>query len=536
MYNRIKTLTLMQLGGKYSFRGITDKKKYALRIMFRALSVIAVIFAMYMLLSIIKGVIFLPTGRTTFLFLLFISQIISLLACTGGLMTALYYGKDNPILMSFPARHYEVFASKLLAYYIGELIKNLYFVFPMFLAFGFINGMGALYYVQSVILTALLSFIPVLLGAFLSILVMFARQLMKKTQWVGILLTVAVYALLVIAVEGILGGLERPIRLIEVYNNFVQQAVLFMQRFNGYALIYGNIVGAAFGDNVAVNYLILLGTIVGLAAVVILTSMPLYFRMASYGSEHAAVKKHKHGKEMKRRGIFGAFFRKESLIGARDINGLISDYLLTLALPLMLYLTNGFYWAMAPSVTGRNMIICFNIMLSLFLLTAGNTRSASAVSSEGGEFSLMKTAPADTAKMAWAKILGNFIVSVVVIAASMLTLGLVENVTGYDLWQTALTLLLVNGGHILWSFQLDLRNPQLQEYNEKKDGAENVNKSRALISGIVMAVLMGLVAVFFLMDGGGAWWRIIGIAAGFFALRLVLFVNNLKVYFREIEM
>ena len=43
-------------------------------------------------------------------------------------------------------------------------------------------------------------------------------------------------------------------------------------------------------------------------------------------------------------------------------------------------------------------------------------------------------------------------------------------------------------------------------------------------------------AVFFLMDGGGAWWRIIGIAAGFFALRLVLFVNNLKVYFREIEM
>ena len=138
--------------------------------------------------------------------------------------------------------------------------------------------------------------------------------------------------------------------------------------------------------------------------------------------------------------------------------------------------------------------------------------------------------------MAWAKILGNFIVSVVVIAASMLTLGLVENVTGYDLWQTALTLLLVNGGHILWSFQLDLRNPQLQEYNEKKNGAENVNKSRALISGIVMAVLMGLVAVFFLMDGGGAWWRIIGIAAGFFALRLVLFVNNLKVYFREIEM
>lgn len=526
----------MQLGGRFSFRKISDKKKYALALILRALSVIAVIVAMYFLLYIIKGVIFLPTGKTTFLFLLFISQIISILACTGGLMTSLYYGKDNPILMSFPARHAEVFASKLLTYYINELIKNLYFVFPMFLAFGFVNGMGALYFLQSVILTVLLSVLPVLLGAFLSIIVMFVRQMLKRAQWLGVLLTAAVYALLIIAIAAILGGLERPIRLIEVYNNFVQQAVLFMQRLNNYALVYGNIIGAAFGENVFVNYLVLIGVIVGLAAVVILTSMPLYFRMASYGSEHASVKKHRHAGGMKPHKIFGAFFRKESLLTIRNVNGVISDYLLTLALPLLLYITNGFYWAMAPSTLGKNLIIAFNIIISLFLLTAGNTQSAAAISSEGGEFALLKTAPADTAKMAWAKILGNFIISAVVIIASVVMLALVRNVTGYDLWQTALTLLFVNSGHILWSFQLDLRNPQLQEYREKSDGAENVNKSRAMVFGVVMAVAMGLVALFFLTDGDGAWWRIIGIAAAFFALRLVLFVNNLKVYFREIEM
>ncbi len=536
MFNRIKTLTLMQLGGKFSFDRITDNKKFALRVFFKVLTVIAIIFVMYMLLTVIKGTLYLPTGRVTFIFLLFISQIISVIACTGGLMNSLYYGKDNPILMSFPARHSEVFVSKLLTYYINELIKNLYFVLPMFFAFGLINSVGITYYLQIGILTLLLSTVPVLSGAFLSTIAMFAKQLLKKTRWFGVLITAVIYALLVILVTAVLGELERPIRLIEVYNSFIQETVLFMQRLNAYSLIYTNIVNAAYGEDVIINYLILLGVIIGLAAVAVLTSMPLYFRMASYGSESASVKKHRYSKGIKQRNVFGTFFHKESLIDTRNINGLISDYLLPLALPLTLYLVNGFYWAMAPSTLGRDMIIAFNIMTALLLLTSGNTKSASAISGEGGEFSLMKTAPVDTAKMAWAKILGNFIVSVIVITASMLVLGLVDNVTGYSLWQTAITLLLVNGGHILWSFQLDLRNPQLQEYSEKKEGAENANRSKSLIFGVVLAVLFAAVTLFFLRQDGEAWWRVIGIAAVFFVARLVLFINNLKVYFREIEM
>lgn len=536
MFNRIKTLTLMQLGNKFKKRRIKSKKQYALSLFFSVLGVFAVVAVIYLLLSVIKGVIFLPVNRTTFLFLLFFSQVISILACTFGLVESLYYGKDNQILMSFPARHHEVFISKLMVYYVNELIKNAWFVLPMFVAFGLINGKGLLYYPNAVVLTVILSAIPVLVGALLSVFVMGAKQLLKRVSWVGIVFAVTTVAILFLLAGQLLDKLDRPIRLIEVYNAFITKSVLFMQKTNEFALVYNNFAQAAFNINLVKNYLIIAGVVAGLALLVVLTSMPIYFKMASFGGEHSVTKKHRY-KKSKQRGVFATLLKKEITIISRSINQFLQDYILVIAMPVVLYLLNGFYWAMAPSVNGIKMIVCFNLFVSLLLLTASNTQTASAISSEGSEFGLLKTSPGDTKKVAWAKMVINFVVSTIFVIGTVVMLGLLPNVTNYYLWQTAVVLVLVNSGHILWSFQLDLRNPQLAEYSEKKAGAQNVNKSRSVLAGMAMAVFITIVTAFFMIidNSQNPWMRIIGISAGFFVLRLVLFVFNLKVYFREIE-
>ncbi|MBR2303482.1 MAG: hypothetical protein IKA42_06750 [Clostridia bacterium] len=536
MFSRIKALTLMQLGNKFKFRRVADKKNLVLKLFFKTLSIFATVAVTFLLLYVIKNVIFLPVNRTTFVFLLFISQIISLIACSLGLVESLYYGKDNQILMSFPAKHHEVFISKLTVYYINELLKNLYFVVPMFIAFGFINGMGVFYYPNAMVLTFLLSFIPVLLGSLISVAIMGIKQLAKRASWIGIILTFGIMVLLFWLANVLIGSLERPIRLIEVYNAFVTQTVLFMQRINDFALVYNNFVQTAFNINLVANYLIISGVIICLALLVVLVSMPIYFKMASFGNEHSVTKKHKH-KQSKRKSVFLALLNKEFTLIKRSANQFVQDYILVVSMPLVLYLLNGFYWAMAPSVNGIEMIVAFNLFVSLLLLTASNTQTASAISAEGSEFGLLKTSPSDTKQVAWAKMISNFAVSTLFIVASVLMLFFAKNVTKYYLWQTAVVLVLINSGHILWSFQLDLRNPQFAEYSQKKAGAENVNKSRSVVAGMAMAVIVALVTVFFMMIDNSAspWSRIIGFSAGFFALRLVLFIFNLKVYFREIE-
>jgi len=536
MFGRIKVLTLMQLGNKFNLRHVVDKKKIALKIFFKTLSIFATAAVMFLLLYVIKSIIFLPVNRTTFLFLLFISQIISVIACALGLVESLYYSKDNQILMSFPAKHHEIFISKLTVYYINELIKNLYFIVPIFIAFGFINGMSFFYYPNAIVLTFLLSFIPVLMGALFSIVIMGIKQLAKRVSWLGIVLTIGIMVLLFWFASVLLDSLERPIRLVEVYNTFVTQTVLFMQRTNDFAFVYNNFVQAAFNIKVVANYLIIFGVIISLSLLVVFTSMPVYFQMASFGNEHSVTKKHEH-KRSKRKGVFFALLNKEFTIIKRSANQFVQDYILVVLMPFVLYLLNGFYWAMAPSVNGIEMIVAFNLLVSLLLLTASNTQTACAISAEGSEFGLLKTSPSDTKKVAWAKMAANFAVSTLFIVGCVLMLFFAKNVTKYYLWQIAVVLVLINSGHILWSFQLDLRNPQLAEYSEKKAGAENANKSRSVVAGMAIAVIVALVTVFFMMidNSANSWPRIIGFSAGFFVLRLVLFIFNLKVYFREIE-
>ena len=63
MFGRIKVLTLMQLSNKFKFRQVADKKKLALKLFFKTLSIFATVAVTFLLLYVIKNVIFLPVNR-----------------------------------------------------------------------------------------------------------------------------------------------------------------------------------------------------------------------------------------------------------------------------------------------------------------------------------------------------------------------------------------------------------------------------------------------------------------------------------------
>ena len=73
-----------------------------------------------------------PKTHELITFVIFFLQILSIVASTSGLSKTLYKGKDNPILLAYPARHFEVFLSKLLVFYIYEFFKSLFILLPLF--------------------------------------------------------------------------------------------------------------------------------------------------------------------------------------------------------------------------------------------------------------------------------------------------------------------------------------------------------------------------------------------------------------------
>ena len=113
-----------------------------------------------------------------------------------------------------------------------------------------------------------------------------------------------------------------------------------------------------------------------------------------------------------------------------------------------------------------------------------------------------------------------------------------EMVTSLDLWCMCASVIIINLGLILWSFQLDINNPSLREYVSNGDVTSVKTVGQSIKIGLIMTVIFMAVAVFFLLDGGSSiitWSKIIGICVVFLGLRFYFFRNYLKYVFPRIE-
>ena len=537
MFNRIKILTLLQLGNTMNITKTNDKKKIFLFFFFRALLVVAITGAFYLLLSVIKNVLFLPVNMGMLTFFLFVTQVISIIATANSLMHSLYASKDNAILLSYPAKPDEVFFSKLIVEYLREMKKNLYFLLPLLVAFGIISTAAnqiVLYFVFTILFFFILPIFPVFIGALLSIPLGLIKRLLDKVPFVYLILIVAAVALVFFGLNSFVASIPKPLRILAIYNRFVNGITQFIVSANKYALFYTFITDILYSINTLLNLLYIILIAAALITLVLLISKPIYFSLVSFQTEHS-VKKPKVAENTNKKPTFLAFLRKELLLTFRNINLVINNYILVILAPIILFAMNVVMSAVMTSTFGDGMIVAFNIIVGGILILSSNTQSASAITMEGGEIILMKTAPSNTSNMVWAKMFVNICMSTILIlisAAILLFSNIMPPVTVLCVFAV---LILINWGHILWSFQLDIVNPKLRDYAET-GRLDNANTSFSMTLALIISIVMGVIALLLFIDNlDVAWVKIILIAAAFFALRFYFLIINLKAYFKRIE-
>lgn len=535
MLRRLFILTMIQLSSKMKLK-ITNKKRFIANLALRFLGLVVISVVMVFMLFFLNNVLYVPVNVYFVIFVLFVTQLASIISCTTGLMVDLYESKDNSILLSFPAKHDEVFTSKLAVFYINEFLKNLSFLVPLLIAFGAISKLPFTYYFNIFTMILILPLLPVLLAAIISIPIMYIRQFLRVHNTLSMCMLIALGVFVFLGLTGLLDEIPTPIRIVALYNKFITSVTLFMQSSSKYASIYGVIGRLLYGFNVLSNYAIVLGVIIVLIGLVVLISRPLFFRLASHTQEYAVTKKHR-GKNKMSRSLFWTFFKKELTISMRSSNEMISNYVLLILFPFIVYVLNYIYIGIDRSTFGTKLVVAFDIMISLLLVTASNTASATAISVEGSEFVLLKTAPSDTKKMAWAKVAFNMIASTLIILLIFVLFQLsLPQFSATDIWLMFVVVIFVNSGHILWSFQIDLLNPKLSDYAATASLSNNENVSKSIIIGLILSILFGGATALLLIENYVTGWiRIIAIAVVFFVARFYLFTNFLKVYFREIE-
>ena len=195
MFKKLKILTLLQLSDRVKIKkDMTTSQK--LGVIGKTIAAMGICFGVFCgLFFVIFGLINFTASENLLILVLFLMQALSIVSCTFSLSDTLYVSKDNQMLMTYPVKHIYIYISKLVVTYILELIKSLLFTFPLFMAYAtMVSGVLTVNFVISLIFYSIfLPLFPVLIGAILSIPVVYIGKLLKKINWVKALATLAIF-------------------------------------------------------------------------------------------------------------------------------------------------------------------------------------------------------------------------------------------------------------------------------------------------------------------------------------------------------
>lgn len=546
----LKTLVWMQLKDKIDTSFLASKKtiifKVVLTILKFAIITALIYLGLYLvdylhLVAILPGI---PQNFFNFIFTIMI--FLSIIVCTFGLMKTLYFSKDNQLLLTMPTPRTMVFCSKLIVFYIYECLRNTFYLLPLFIAYGLINHLPFYFFIWAIVALAVVTALPVAIGALLSIPLMFVTNFLKQYKIFGYILLALVSAGIIVGVVFLINAIPENFDLIGSWGTTFWALQSFLSAFNNIFLPFGwlatVVVGTRYGISNAFftgeQFLILLGVLGAILVIFALSFVivkPLYFKMTSSPFEYKKVKVKKQYKNRRTRPFFSSI-KKDIILNARSPDKLFSFLAIIIGMPIAIFLLNKIYSAMDTRLTGAYMTIAFNVLIMLFIALATNGAISHVYSEEGASSYLMKTNPQSHLKLLFSKLVINITLTSLSLLASVIVFACFSI---FNAWQTVLMFLVVESvylSHVFWTAEMDLMNPQISQYKTTGGHINNPNEIKATVTSIILSALFAFLTYFFIRDGTATlWYRLLLFAGLFLALRIWLYVNKIKVFYKEIQ-
>ena len=536
VFRRVKYLTLMQIGDQVRGLKTGGTKKLVSKILLKVLFMAISIVAFTALFFVVRNFFSFELSKDLIVTLIFITQLISIVACLGGMILVLFVSKENTMLLAFPCNYSEIFLSKIIVFALDEIKKSLIFIIPLLIGFGINAGVGVIYWLQLPIIWLTLCLLPVFIGATLAIPAIYIIKFLKSHVFIYALLLSALIIAGYLLIYWILSQIEPPINIAGKYARFLEAVRQAFATINKISLFYSFIGNSLFGVSTALYFSLTLLVVLGFGVLCFLVAMPFYFKAASSTAENSSKKVHKI-KYGKGKNLFITFLKKELKIHFRSSDTVTSIVTAVLLFPTISYVFNFIMSLINTSSLGIYMTIAFNMMITLSLLGTHNANSASAISREGNEFAVLKTAPSNTSLICWAKLAVTATINVLSLITTAIMLVFSMRVPIFDVIAIVITIFFISVGQIAWGFELDLRNPKITEYASKGDAVtDNGNVAKAMAIAFLISILVGLLSLILLLDNYVfGWVRILLIAFVFMLARLYLLHSNLKTYFDGIQ-
>ena len=188
------TLIIMQLKEQLSFSFKADKKGALTKLILAILGFVLITVLINIIIGIlgalgILGANILPVPL--FNIFLYLIIILNTLSCIHRMTKSLYFSRDNQTLLTYPVNSGTIFLSKIVVYYILELVKNFLMLAPLLIAYGMAHQFPVYYYPWMVFIFFIVTMIPVSIAGVVSIPYMYVLSFLKKSQHLQSILTIA---------------------------------------------------------------------------------------------------------------------------------------------------------------------------------------------------------------------------------------------------------------------------------------------------------------------------------------------------------
>ncbi len=348
LFKNFLTLVIMQLKEQFSFSFKADKKGTITKLILFGVLFIAITATIAVVIFLLGYLRVLGNGVlpvTIFNVFLYLVLILSTFSCIHRMTKSLFFSEDNQVLLTYPVNSGIIFLSKITVFFIVELVRNFLMIVPLCLAYGIINGLPFYFYFWLILVFLIISFIPVALGAVLSIPYMYILSFFKKSQYIpGIL---AMLALISLAVFLFIGLSKMPTDL-KILTNwatvYYPQVETFTRTVEDYSgplfyfalLIFGYMGYRINADPRSLNVvvpqtgivllcfvgIIVLGLVLGY-----LLAKPLFFKMATKPFEYQKILiSHSYKIDLSKDNIHEAAFRPmlKYPISKKDKEGIVN--------------------------------------------------------------------------------------------------------------------------------------------------------------------------------------------------------------------
>lgn len=547
--NSIKVLVAMQLKEKLNLKGKDLKGKGLLfKSVFSILKfalIVGLCFLMLFLcqfLSLFSLINYIPTSVITVVFT--VMMLLQTITVTWSLTKSMYYSNDNPILLVLPCKHTYVYLSKLIVFYLYEIIKNFSFMIPLFVAYGILNGYTILYYFWVVICFVFISMIPVLFGAILSIGVMWFYNFLrnyKRIQFTSLLIVVSAVTF---GVVKIINLIPDSIDLIGTWRTTYWEIQDFLTSFTKDFYVFHKVVEMMVGKIENLNVILFTGetfltllliilVVAALFGIGFVTVRPVFYAMASKPFEYT--KKKRKIKGNKERNKIVSILRTETLLTFRNSDRIFTNIGLLISMPILIFFLNKIFYAMDTRLLGDSISICFNILIILLIALSSNAYAASVFSKDGRSGYLIKVQPYKEQPLLLSKLVVNTVfmvlsfIATLVVLVEVSSLGLTKSIV------TILACMFIYFAHLFYSAELDIMNPKPELYTTINENANNPNETKSTVAAFLVSFLVFGLLLFLLIENSNlsTYLKVMFVGFFFMIFRLYMLINKIKLYYKE---